>query len=157
VPKILKTRNRKEQEKIYNDLNKIDSAFIEINQKLRQLKNEFYNKRDKILIERLRKNAELSANKTLLLKGRISSYELGTHIFRNREMLQFHFRYRKKIIRSSIEYVPLISTNYGGKKFGNFMKKDQGALAQIGILERTKQKIILSILIPKEKKNLIIY
>ena len=154
--RILKAKHRENKEDIYNILDKIDSQFISINQELRRLEKEFVNGRDIYLIKKLRKNAEWSTNKTLLLKGRITRYDLGSPIYREGEFLEFIIGFHRRIITSTIKYEPLINTNHKGKKFSRFMEKDLGAVAKTGKVERTNQTRILSILIPKSKKDLII-
>ena len=152
--KILKSKHRSEKEDIYNTLDEIDSKFLEINQELRKLKSEFVNDRDKYLIERLSKNAEWSANRTLLLKGRITGYELGNKLFMGKKYLQFYFR-RKAPTPRNLRYIRLRETKYSGKKFRKFIERELGAKAQVGIVGG--KMIIVSILIPENKKNLIVY
>jgi len=65
---------------------------LDINYKLRHIKEEFKQKRDVDLINQIRKKILWWANKTLLLKGRITTYELGSNLFMGEDLLQFHFR-----------------------------------------------------------------
>lgn len=152
--KILKDKERKDKEQTYNELDKIDSSLLDINSKLRMLGREFEMKRDVELVKQIRKKILWCANKTLLLKGRITSYELGSKLFMDREYLQFHYR-RTKTIPRNLKYIPLRETNYSGKKFKNFMKNELGAKAHVGM--DGNKLVVLSILIPRNKKNLIIY
>ena len=152
--KILKEKERKGKEEIYKELDKLDSMFIDINIRFRSLKDEFVLKRDQDLVEKLQKNAEWSANQTLLLKGRLKTYDLGSNLFMDREYLQF--RYRRVSYKSgNLQYIPLRETNYSGKKFSKFMERELGAKAHV--LTKENKIIISSILIPRNKKNLIIY
>ncbi len=152
--KILKENDRKEMEKIYEQLDKIDSMFIDINIQLRHLKKEFNLKRDQNLVERLQKNAEWSANRTLLLKGRIIS-DLGSNLFMDQEYLQFHIRRVSRPFPRNIKYISLRETNYRGKKFKAFTVRELGAKAHVSI--EGDRITILSVLIPRNKKNLIVY
>ncbi|KKN53975.1 hypothetical protein LCGC14_0597130 [marine sediment metagenome] len=152
--KILKDKDRKEKEKVHKELDGIDSTLLDINHKFRQLKNEFNLKRDRDLVQQIRNRLQWCANKTLLLKGRILR-DLGSRIFIfGQDYLQFRIR-RLKTSPRNLKYIPLIATNYSGKKFSNFMKREFDAKARV-IIEGNKM-VILSILIPKGKKNLIVY
>lgn len=153
--KILIDEKRKEKEKIHKELDEIDSILLNVNYRLRQIKEEFKLIRDVNLIDRIRKKLLWCANKTLLLKGRITVYELGSNLFMEQEYLQFHYRRVGKPYPRNLKYIPLFATNYSGKKFRNFMKYETDAKAHVSIED---DKItILSILIPRNKKNLIVY
>ncbi len=69
--------------------------------------------------------------------------------------LQFYNR-ESKGLSQTWDYVSLRKTNYSGKKFRAFMERELGAKALIKTDERNKI-IILNIIIPKNKKNLIVY
>jgi len=152
--KILKDKERKEKEKVHKELDGIDSTLLDINYNLRQIKDEFNLKRDRDLVEQIRKRLTWCANKTLLLKGRILR-DLGSKIFMDQEYLQFHYRRASRPIPRNLKYIPLRATNYSGKRFKAFMIRDLDAKAHVSI--NGNKITILSILIPRNKKNLIIY
>lgn len=149
---MLKERDFEEQEDVFNRLDQADACFLDILRHLRSVENSFVMKRDQNLIKKLLKLAEYGANKCLLVKGRIKMYELGTDVFFKQESLGFHFRLKK--LPRNLHYVKLIKTNYKGKKFSNFMKKDLGAYALVGTIDN--KQVISEIYIPKNKRKLII-
>lgn len=155
MTKILKTREREGKEEIHKELDEIDSTLISINGKLRKLKGEFNKVRDRSLIAQLNRNLEWASNKILLLKGRITTYDLGGNLFMDKEYLQFHFRRLPRSVSRNLEYIPLRETKYSGRKFSKFMDKELGAKAHVAM--DGNKIIISSVLIPRNKKNLIVY
>lgn len=156
--KIVKSRKREDIEELHSDIGKIDSSIIKANQDLYRMKDEFLTIRDKKLIDRVSKNLRWCSNRTLLLLGRIKAYELGTAMFRGKELLVFRNKKPREHILGKYDYIPLDKSNYRGKRFKNFYDNPGlGALAYVGYERKSNKEIVISVLIPKIHKNKIKY
>ncbi|MFH1613311.1 MAG: hypothetical protein ABIB46_06305 [bacterium] len=158
MAKITNANKRNEIQEIHDEIEKIDVLILQANRKILGMDKHFKHTRDKELIEKIHKNLEWCANKTLLLMGRITAYELGSKLYYDREYLNFVQYKKKNIDWNTFKYIPLDKNNCSGKMFEKFVKnKSLGAKAQIGKVRGTNKYITTAILIPVEHKKLINY